>query len=201
MRWKVEGADAATGNEIRITVEAFTREEAETKARYNGILVASVSPLVPEPAPPLAYESKPVQPALVDPMATPDDEDLESAELQELAAVARSIAPPQPIDYRTPGMNPPAIPEYQDIVTGAQWLNVLSMFVAVVGWFCIAGGCVFFVINVIQDGGIVLSMFSAVTAVGVGGGLIVVAALVRTCSSLAMAVRDIARNSHLSRSE
>ena len=42
MRWKVEGADELTGTERRLVVEARDRDEAERKARYGGLLVASV---------------------------------------------------------------------------------------------------------------------------------------------------------------
>jgi len=201
MRWKIEGADAGTGSEIRLTVEAATRDEAEAKARYNGILVANVSAMVPEPAPPLAYEAQPVQPAMADPMAAQDEDDLESTELRELAEVARAIAPQRPLSYRTPEANLQVLPGYQDIVTGAQWLNVLSAIIAVTAWLCIVGGCVFFVLTMSQKNDLIFTMVPAVAAIAIGGGLIVAAALVRMAASLAMAVRDIARNSFQNRSE
>jgi len=42
MRWEVQGAEAATGKEVTISVEAATAEEAEQQARYNGLLVSRV---------------------------------------------------------------------------------------------------------------------------------------------------------------
>ncbi len=42
MRWNVEGADARTGNERVIQVDAIDRIEAEYKARKQGLLVSAV---------------------------------------------------------------------------------------------------------------------------------------------------------------
>src|SRR5947208_1107638 len=40
MRWNVEGADAKTGQEHVVTIEADTQQEAEQKARDGGLLVS-----------------------------------------------------------------------------------------------------------------------------------------------------------------
>ena len=42
MRWHVEAADAKTGEETQLTIEALTDVEAERLARYNGLLVSRV---------------------------------------------------------------------------------------------------------------------------------------------------------------
>ena len=55
MRWEVQGAEAATGRDITISVEAITAEEAEQQARYNGVLVSRVSKAGGPPAPALQY--------------------------------------------------------------------------------------------------------------------------------------------------
>jgi hypothetical protein len=44
MRWEVKGADAATGQDAVLSIEAPTAREAENLARYNGMLVSSVTP-------------------------------------------------------------------------------------------------------------------------------------------------------------
>jgi hypothetical protein len=45
MRWEVVGADARTGNEVKVTFEASDQAAAEHLANYNGIFVASVRQL------------------------------------------------------------------------------------------------------------------------------------------------------------
>ena len=45
MRWEVVGADARTGNEVKVTFEATDQAAAEHLANYNGIFVASVRQL------------------------------------------------------------------------------------------------------------------------------------------------------------
>jgi hypothetical protein len=67
MRWQVDGAEAATGKETSLTIEALTAAEAEQQARYNGILVSRVE-RTDKPAPGLTYApahgfDKPVAPA------------------------------------------------------------------------------------------------------------------------------------------
>ena len=55
MRWLVEAADAKTGRETELTIEALTEGEAERLARYNGLLVSRVRKAGAEPAPVVAY--------------------------------------------------------------------------------------------------------------------------------------------------
>ena len=45
MRWEVVGADARTGNEVKVTFEASDQAGAEHLANYNGIFVSSVRQL------------------------------------------------------------------------------------------------------------------------------------------------------------
>lgn len=72
MRWRVEAADAKTGMETQITVEALTEADAERLARYNGLLVSRISkdgyqpaPVVPYAKPPATEEGTPDFAALV----------------------------------------------------------------------------------------------------------------------------------------
>jgi hypothetical protein len=46
MKWQVEGADTATGEDLTLTIEAHTAGEAEFKARSRGILVSAVNPVL-----------------------------------------------------------------------------------------------------------------------------------------------------------
>jgi hypothetical protein len=55
MRWQVEAADAKTGEETRLTIEALTEVEAERLARYNGLLVSRVWKAGAPAAPVVAY--------------------------------------------------------------------------------------------------------------------------------------------------
>lgn len=58
MRWLVEAADARTGADTAITVEALTEAEAERLARYNGLLVSRISKASgAQPAPVVSYAS------------------------------------------------------------------------------------------------------------------------------------------------
>src|SRR4051812_43345632 len=42
MKWVIRGADARTGQELSMMVEALTKEDAERLAVYHNVLVASV---------------------------------------------------------------------------------------------------------------------------------------------------------------
>lgn len=56
MRWKVTGAEAATGKDRVLELDAENAEGAEQLARYNGILVDAVAPAQPKSdAPVLEY--------------------------------------------------------------------------------------------------------------------------------------------------
>jgi hypothetical protein len=61
MRWRVEAADAKTGLETEMTIEALTEAEAERLARYNGLLVSRISKDGYQPAPVVPY-AKPAVP-------------------------------------------------------------------------------------------------------------------------------------------
>ena len=52
MRWTVEGADKQTGFDRKISVEAATREAAETEARNEGLLISEIHPEYDSIAPP-----------------------------------------------------------------------------------------------------------------------------------------------------
>jgi hypothetical protein len=69
MRWIVEGADAETGKESRLTFDALSEAEAAALARSNGFLVSKVYPAgTGGQAPGLNYSSpaRPVIPYEVD---------------------------------------------------------------------------------------------------------------------------------------
>lgn len=63
MRYKVQGADKATGKDIETTVQANTPESAREAANMQNILVASISVAAdptPKEAPPKLSTSQPV---------------------------------------------------------------------------------------------------------------------------------------------
>lgn len=58
MRYRITGADSATGKEVAITLEAADEDDAQRLANYNGILVSAVEPEVkPTPKQTLDYRS------------------------------------------------------------------------------------------------------------------------------------------------
>lgn len=63
MRWKVRGADEKTGAEHTIEVAADSQADAESKARYQGLLVESAQEAV-APAGVLGYAGQPHRPSL-----------------------------------------------------------------------------------------------------------------------------------------
>jgi hypothetical protein len=162
MRWDVEGADTTTGKDVRLTVEAVTREEAERLARYNGILVATVSR--PAPAPSIDYEPPP-------------------------AAAA-------------PGTGPP---EYPDLLFAARWLRRLSHVTAGFGLLYALGAMTYLLATVFSRpfprllDYVLEVLFGSPTSLLpitlMALGCFITAAVLRLLGGLAMARRDLARNS------
>ena len=160
MRWEVQGADAATGKETTITLEAVTAEEAEKQARYNGMLVSHVRKAAPKPSPKLDY-----------------------------------AAP-------TPAPRPGVVPEYAAIVSGARLTSFFARVVALFGAVAFGVAILAVAIAVYQSLGGNLDTSEKTLAVTItagcvfyGLGCFVVAVFLSMHASLALAVRDMARNS------
>jgi hypothetical protein len=47
MRWKVTGADASSGKDVAIEVEALTKSDAEERARYQGLFITDIQQTQP----------------------------------------------------------------------------------------------------------------------------------------------------------
>lgn len=193
MRYRITGADSRTGKEMTLTIMAAGDKEAEKIARQSGLMVSSIEADLPAPAD-----------AQAEPAA---DEDPPAHE----QIPARSPLAPAPPSER------PAVPEYRDIARGARALAGFATFATVLGWICIVLGLVVAVVMMVAG----LAAGSAAASAGGGGSaamggaaggammglaigtvpalygtaLLIAGALLRMQASLAVAVRDIARNS------
>ena len=110
---------------------------------------------------------------------------------------------PRPLAYRAPAQDTAdAMPTYPDIVRGNRLLRGFATVLAALGWVALAIaaiGLLMFFVGVVQAyaygprvSGLTL-FFGGVTY---GLPCLVAAAMLRMYGALAMAVRDIARNSH-----
>lgn len=155
MRWTVEGADAQTGQDRTIQVEAKSREDAEREARARGVL------------PSATYKET------ADAGAMPT--------LNYIGRAAHESAPPG----TQVGLAPPRgkAPDYTGIVVGAAVLRITGAMAAIAGIVLCA-----MTLNEISGGGLG-------TALPVGFAWIISGLVTFMLGSLALAVRDIARNS------
>jgi hypothetical protein len=173
MRWKVEGADPVTGSDQLLNVEALTAEEAERQARYNGLLVSRVYAASARRAdtPVLLYAT---------PARAPESDDGDAPSDGSAAAAL------------------PVVPEYHPITRGARWLTLiarglfgLSALAAVASACAVTVGVRHVIAKLPSDYlTAALWLFAAAVAGCVGG------VLLRTLAAVALAVRDIARNSY-----
>ena len=199
MRWTIEGADSNTGHDLTVTVEARDEADAEQQARYNGVLVARVYPfgLRPKdaaPVPVVDYASAGMGKALPRP-----------PELPQLPAAAgpRAVEP---------------LPDYQLIVAAAKTLVLLARVVRVGGlvmfavaalgvlmtfvnawWYSANGTGGFGGIGILSRlpavADVLAALLAAVWPAAAGLAMLVAASLLRMVALVALAVRDIARNS------
>ena len=124
MKWHVTAADARTGDDRTILVEAATAGDAEVRARQAGYLVSHVTPAPEAPAavapPPAAHES--------DPLA-----ELAAAMTRPAAAAAvPSLAYQPPVKTRSSDVVV-AAPEYWGLRFGS------TAFLVFAGLFYLAG--------------------------------------------------------------
>lgn len=190
MKWMVEGADSRTGKDIIITVDAPNRAQAEQLAGYNGVLVSTIKeqPATTTPAEDFAaYHLTPEEDA--QPPQRPERK--ERAERPE-----RAERYPTASEQRT--SVPTMVPAYTEIINGAQWLNGLAVFAGAAGWVCLLAFMLLVGKALIrkEEGAVLLWIPSAA-----GGALfcLVAAAFLRTSAAIALAVRDIARNTFVNK--
>ncbi|HEY7089441.1 MAG TPA: hypothetical protein VH518_15190 [Tepidisphaeraceae bacterium] len=178
----MEGADLQTGQGYSITVDADTKSQAEQIARARGLAVSAVHPAG----------------------------SLTAAEhLNAMVGVAEetgSAEDPPAVDYATPTApltpTPAFFPEYEGIIKGAKLLRRSAVTMQVLGWFCaifaalaLCGGMLGLILfySVPQELGatIPLTLFFAAAAIVLFNR----ATMFRLQAELALATRDIARNS------
>jgi hypothetical protein len=184
MRWTVEGADEKTGLDVTVTFEARSLDDAMDLARANGILPADGYPSgsrTPK-APPLSYASPAV--ATARPMT--------SAPSQVPSVHPIPVVPVVPAA--------PAIPEYKPILQGAKWLGTIAAILYVVAALCFLGAAITFLAWL--GGTTSMTGLRAIESVAgsvqllIGGfECLAAGAVIRMLAYLALAVRDIARNS------
>ena len=168
--WIVEGASRETGEDVKISVEAETQGEAAKKVRLGGVLVSSIQ------------KDEPV-------------DDLAEA----VAAIGGMDAPPT-LQQRMRGtVN--RIPEYADILSGSHLLRFFAGVLMLLGIISLLVGVVGFAVGIIKsnNGSDDTAMGTGMTLLisGVASGIpcLVGSVALRMYASLAIAMRDIARNS------
>ena len=183
MRWMIYGADSKTGRELSVVVEADDPKEAADWMYYNDILVSSVAEFTAathEPAPP----------------AEPVDEPAPETAALDYHAEDR------PPDDRPPLASPP---QYRDVLWGARWLHAVAILVQVVACLLLVLGGAAVAVGCVHEWQHRISPKVAIPAIAwlAGGGvllslallLLFLASVVSMTSGLALAVRDVARNS------
>lgn len=171
MRWNVEGADAKTGEQHVYSVEANSAHEAEARARTKGLLVTAV------------HRS----------MLQNDGDVLNDAVARSIKKA--TIAGP-PLIPETLRASPAAAPEYREIVKGSI-LNIYAWILQLIGMVCIGlAAAVPIVVLLRPDLRKEINLPTTIIFL-VLTGLIYLAGgvLTKMYASLALAIRDIARNS------
>jgi hypothetical protein len=172
MQFLIHGADQKTGREMTIVVDARDRTEAEQRVLYNDILISSMAQFAAQ-----VVEDKP-------------------AELP----VAGYLRPEPAAEEREKSTRTPI---YQEILRGAKWLWGLAIFVRMVGVFLVLVALCLVAVPLIPWVREIMPLQRWPIAWFVGGVLLLVMAFgcmlcgatVSMMSGLALAVRDMARNS------
>jgi hypothetical protein len=173
MRWMIHGADHKTGRELTIIVDADDPQEAEHRALYNDILVSSIQEFT---AAMLSQAPEPAAPAL------------------------DYCAPDSP-----PASRPPlgGAPFYRPILAGARWLDGLSSAIRIAGFIALLAALVTTLVPLFEPVREWLPFTIIPLLWFIGSGLLMVIAFlclflgasIALLSELALALRDMARNS------
>ena len=172
MQFLIHGADQKTGREMTIVVDARDRTEAEQRVLYNDILISSMAQFAAQ-----VVEEK-------------------AAELP----VTDYLRPEPRAEERDKTTRTPI---YKEILGGAKWLWGLAMFVKMVGVFLLLVALCLVAVPLVpwvrevaplKEWPIVWFVGGAV-ALAMGFGCMLCGATVSMMSGLALAVRDMARNS------
>ena len=174
MQFLIHGADQKTGKEMTIVVDARDQTEAEQRVLYNDILIASMAQFAAAP-----------QPAEQKPLDLP------------VADYLRPEPAPAEREKHT------RTPIYKEILRGAKWLGGLAIFVRMGGVFLLLVALCLVAVPLIPWLKDVTPLAKWPLAwFGAGALLMLMAfgcmlcgATVSMMSGLALAVRDMARNS------
>ncbi|HEV8293541.1 MAG TPA: hypothetical protein VGP94_16510 [Tepidisphaeraceae bacterium] len=178
MQFLIHGADQKTGREMTIVVDARDRTEAEQRVLYNDILIASMAkfaePVVIEEQKPADLAMELERPGYLRPEPRPEEREKQT---------------------RTP--------IYKEILRGAKWLGGLAIFVKMVGVFLVLVAACLVAVPLIPWLRVTLPLEEWPIAWFVSGAVLLVMAFgcmlcgasVSMMSGLALAVRDMARNS------
>jgi hypothetical protein len=237
MEWFIEGADASTGEDLQLVIEADDAPAAEEQARERGMLISTISPVgmamvaeqslsasavaleveespVDEPVAEIVEE--PVQETPVDepqeepppPVAAPAPKRVKPKKSMRPPAAAPVVHSPAPLEYANlkgsarPNRNGEPT-DYSDITHGSKTLRILATVASIIGGACFALAIFVLIFPFIQDDAthfsiplLLTSAAAALTPAAFGLCLLITAAVLRLIASVALAVRDIARNSH-----
>jgi len=172
MQFLIHGADQKTGREMTIMVDARDQTEAEHKVLYNDILIASLARFVQ----PVVQET-PREPAKPE--------------------YLRSEPRPEEREKKT------RTPIYREILRGAKWLGGLAMFVKMLGVFLLLVAICLVAVPLIPWLKEILPLARWPVAWFAGAAVLLAMAFacmlcgttVSMMSGLALAIRDMARNS------
>jgi hypothetical protein len=219
-RWIIDGADAETGEDQTVTIEAADRKRAELQARQMGLLVSGV-----RPAP------QPISPPLVrTPWTSHPLDNAQDLTLSSLAAVAPTVPPangmngsvgavklqapslaaarsePAPIegaavDYATPPGRAPAGHLFDELPPEYRSLQVAGIVMLALAMICYVGGALMTwasIRSVMLQGGFsgpLSSIGWEVQQIAPNFLPIVIGGVLHLLSAGCGALRDLARNS------
>lgn len=177
--WNVEGADAGTGHDRVVTVEAQTQKDAEQAARKMGMVVSAVHRAVTRT--PAEALDEMVGSVINTPFQPQADVD---------TAVSEA---PQVVQYRSPGAVAGPAPTYTGLKLGASILSVFAILYYVLAVLAV----VLSLIPASNPQGVPTNVMWWSVAGGIVAGVTLgmIGAFLHTASAACLALRDIARNS------
>jgi hypothetical protein len=169
MEFLIQGADQKTGRDLTFIVNARDPAEAERIAIYNDILISSIA--------------RPTARLL----------DYRTAE----PAGQQNSPSPSQLEVLKPLL---VIPAYQEILAGARWLRYFARAAGATACLAIVASVVCSIVGTAQTpdkhADPRASWFiAAASLLAIAGASLFSAVVLRTCSGLALALRDLARNS------
>lgn len=200
MRWMIQGADANSGLDVTVEIEADDQRAAELEGKKRRILIASIQP-VPEPTVSLDAIKEAAQAAAVAPTA----EDMPN-QVEFRRAWSQASSAPAANAVGTAGHNPPmqslaplqtrgqVVPTYPELVAIANRVQMLGSIIDAIGWLQVLGGVIGAGLIGLLAGA--LPGFIVLSAGLIGGVLYIgLAAVFQLFARMGLVLRDIGRNS------